>query len=953
MFAIVAKERITDAERNNISEFLSVHLNQESRITYLKLFDSYASDYHVEEKPYIKNIDTDTLAFVDEWKNIIEISHEVNKALTIPQKLVLLVKIIELVFADGEISERQGNLIFYIAEALKISHKTLNRLKLFVTGQDIEELSSKNILIIDEGSDDYITKGPRIQAKNITGLIAILRIPDTETYFIKYLGISALYLNGIPIKSRKIDVFPTGSSIRGNKIETIYFSDIVSKFLIDKETAQITFTVEHLFYHFKSGRAGLQNINIAEEGGKLIGLMGSSGSGKSTLLSVLNGMEEPSSGRVIVNGINIHENKEEIEGLFGFVPQDDLLIEELTVFENLYYASKLSLSDKSEKELSELINGLLINLGLSETADLKVGSPLDKTISGGQRKRLNIGLELLREPSILFVDEPTSGLSSNDSENIMDLLKELSLRGKMIFVVIHQPSSSIFKMFDKLIILDIGGFQIYCGNPVDAVLYFKDIVNAANKTLSTCPECGNINSEQIFNIIETKVVNEFGRLTPVRKISPGQWYQYFREKIVIPKIHHAKDKLETLQNIPTKFNQFKIFVQRDVKSKIANKQYMAINLLEAPVLAFFMAFMVRYHATVEVNSPAYSFFENDNIPVYFFMSIIVSLFMGLTVSAEEIFRDRKILRREKFLNLSRGSYLFSKVGVLFTISAIQTASYVIIGDSILQIEGMEPRFWLILFSVSCFANILGLNISSAFYSAVTIYILIPILLIPQLLLSGVVINFDKFNPKVSTMEGVPLVGETMASRWAFEAAMVTQYKDNPFEKQFYQLDRKIANAGYKKIYYIPRLETELSFCINNFTKRYTSENESISLSLELLKYEIQKELNHFPNYTFDKLELLTVNEFDTSVYNYTSKFIQYIKSYYSINYSKFQKEKDQMIQNMISTSEGKEDYNNQKNKYQNETIINTLRARDLSKRIIKHNDKLIRKVDPIYITETS
>src|SRR5690606_15110553 len=115
-------------------------------------------------------------------------------------------------------------------------------------------------------------------------------------------------------------------------------------------------------------------------------------------------------------------------------------------------------------------------------------------------KRLNIGLELLREPSVLYVDEPTSGLSSRDSENIMDLLKELSLKGKMVFVVIHQPSSDIFKMFDKLAIMDVGGYQIFYGNPVEAVVYFKRIIDTVDKEQGSCLECGNVNPEQIFNI---------------------------------------------------------------------------------------------------------------------------------------------------------------------------------------------------------------------------------------------------------------------------------------------------------------------------------------------------------------------------------------------------------------------------------------------------------------------
>src|SRR5205085_2696152 len=188
-----------------------------------------------------------------------------------------------------------------------------------------------------------------------------------------------------------------------------------------------------------------------------------------------------------------------------------------------YYAAKLCFSKKAENEIHELVMHVLEDLGLAESKDLKVGSPLRKTISGGQRKRLNIGLELLREPAVLFCDEPTSGLSSRDSENIIDLLKELSLKGKLVFAVIHQPSSDIFKMFDKLLILDTGGFQIYYGNPVDSVVYFKRSINMINSDEGECHECGNVNPEQIFTIIESKVINEYGQFTNERKITPQQW----------------------------------------------------------------------------------------------------------------------------------------------------------------------------------------------------------------------------------------------------------------------------------------------------------------------------------------------------------------------------------------------------------------------------------------------
>ncbi len=951
LFAIVAKERVTEDERSNIKEFLSVHLNQDVIGYYLNLFDSYCHENKVEESTDL-DLDDETLMFVEDWSRIMAITKKVNLALTAQQKVVLVVKIIELVFADHEISERQENLIFYIGEALKLQRKDIASLKSFVTGEDLEDLASKDILIIDEGSGDYKTKGPRIVAKNLTGLIAIFRLADIETYFIKYLGISTLYVNGIALKSRKIDIFPTGSTIRGDKLDTIYYSDIVSRFLHSKSRINITFSAEHLFYHFKSGKAGLQNVDFCVEGGKLVGIMGASGSGKSTLLSVINGSEKPSGGRVIINSINIHESPELVEGVIGYIPQDDLLIEELSVFDNLFYASKLCFSHYTNQEIEKLVDRVLSNLGLTEIKDLKVGSPLEKTISGGQRKRVNIGLELIREPSVLYVDEPTSGLSSQDSENIMDLLKELSLRGKMVFVVIHQPSSDIFKMFDDLLILDVGGFQIYYGNPVEAITYFKEIVDAANKKRSTCPECGNINPEQIFSIIETKVVNEFGRLTKTRKVTPAQWYQYYKDGHRSKRPIHSKERIKVTQKIPNFFRQLKVFATRDVLSKIANQQYLIINLLQAPLLALFMTFLVRYYVTIERDNPVYSFFENENIPVYFFMSIIVALFMGLTISAEEIFRDRKILKRERFLNLSKGAYLVSKILILFSLSAIQTASFVLVGNWVLGIQDMGLSFWLILFSSSCFSNMLGLNISASFNSAVTIYILIPLLLIPQLLLSGVVINFDKFNPTVSTMDGVPIVGEIMASRWGFEAALVTQYKDNRYERQFYELDKRLADAEYKKLYYLPRLETELAFVFNHMRQRLNLENaEKMKKSLRILKNELNEELQLVGTDKFKVIEQLEIEQFDSATYKATHQFIQTLKKMYSIKYSNTEKELEEKLAILTATPEKKRTLDSLKMVYQNESIVSTLKNTGTPYRVIELNDRLVRKIYPIYFTD--
>ncbi len=592
-----------------------------------------------------------------------------------------------------------------------------------------------------------------------------------------------------------------------------------------------------------------------------------------------------------------------------------------------------------EEELDELVLKTLSSLGLTEAKDLKVGNPLEKTISGGQRKRLNIGLELLREPSVLFVDEPTSGLSSRDSENIMDLLKELSLRGKMVFVVIHQPSSDIFKMFGKLLILDSGGYQIYYGNPVKAVTYFKSIVEMIDRDQSACIECGNVNPEQIFNIIETKVVDEYGRFTNQRKYTPLQWYEQYQQNISITKEEEESREPEKTLSIPNRIKQARIFLERDVLSKISNRQYVLINLLEAPVLALLLALITKYAPIGE----EYSFHANENIPVFFFMSIIVALFMGLTVSSEEIIKDRKILKRESFLHLSRLSYLSSKTFILFTLSAAQTLLFVLIGSWILEIHGMTLWYWIILFSVSCFANILGLNISAAFNSVITVYILIPLLIIPQLILSGVVVNFDKLNGAFANREKVPVIGELMASRWAFEALAVTQFRDNPFTQTYYELDRQVADYTYKSVHYIGAIQERLD---NAYEKRNTNDNED----LKLVKNEIEKLLVTFGKEKFPNVEHLTKDQFNQQVYDQATSFLSAAKAVYNNRRKRAKDELEQLIQLQTADKEKHQAFVEDKNRYENERITYMVKNLGSKQRLIKVGNDLIQKVYPIYAT---
>lgn len=923
LLVIVAKEEgeVDESEKSAVRDFLFENVARDELKNYIKVLDRY-----------VLKIDTGK----DDQSKILDITQNINNELTQKQKLVVMVRLMELIVADQKITERESELLYFIGTCLKFNDEVVSAIKSFVVNQDPDAYSSMHCVVVS--AEDRPDNSRFVQLESLRGYIAFFRVPSLDITFFKYMGGDILTLNGLMVSPNKIKTFSSENTLKGKKTKRLYYSDIINAFRDDALETEVSFVAENIGYKFRNGDVGLVNINIAEPSGKLFAIMGGSGAGKSTLFNVLNGTASPSSGFVRINGIDIYKNPKKVEGIIGFVPQDDLLIEDLTVYQNLFYSAKLCFSEAANEELDLLVVKTLESLGLTEAKDLKVGNPLQKTISGGQRKRLNIGLELLREPSVLFVDEPTSGLSSRDSENIMALLKELSLRGKMIFVVIHQPSSDIFKMFDELLILDTGGHQIYYGNPVKAITYFKNIVDMIDKDQSACIECGNVNPEQIFNIIETKVVDEYGRFTNKRKYSPQQWYEQFQAQHNAESIAEVTSAPKKNLSVPNKLTQVAIFLKRDVLSKISNRQYVLINLLEAPILAILLALITKY-------APAgykYTFFQNENIPVFFFMSIIVALFMGLTVSAEEIIKDQKILKREAFLHLSRFSYLSSKTVLLFSLSAIQTLLFVLVGAYILEIEGMTLWYWIILFSVSCFANILGLNISAGFNSVITVYILIPLLIIPQLILSGVVVNFDKLNQSFTTKDKVPLVGEVMASRWAYEALAVTQFRDNPFNKSYYDLDREVAQNTFLSVYYTKYLQEHLDLCHNK------PESVDLDAELALIKREVEKQLSIFGEDKLSSTHKLTAASFDTKAYNETSEFLKAIRKVYNKRRKKAKDQLDVKIEQATNTDEAKEVYSSGKSRYVNERLSNMLKNIGTKKRVVTSGTELVQKLYPIY-----
>jgi ABC-type multidrug transport system ATPase subunit len=937
LFAIITKQDggVTENERQFVITFFQQELEKNSVQEYIDLYDDF-SGFNKQGAD-----DKQKLTSVKDSVKTLGICKKINKTLTQKQKIVVLTKLLELVGSDKNFTPQRMEIINTVSTVFNISQEEYKLIEGFVIAEDDLSLNYSDILVLNSLSKASLPNQKHVHG-HISGHLLFMRVQSVDMYFVKYVGEEGNVLNGFAMKPGKVYLFSHGSTIKTQAGDANYYSDLVSHFNEEIQTTKLSFNAKIEEFKFQNGAIGLRNVMVSEGPGKLIGIMGASGAGKTTLLMVLAGLEKPSLGEILINGFDIHANKKDIEGVIGYVSQDDLLIEELTVYQNLYYNAKLCFANQSEEEIGKRVMQVLENLGLDQRKDLKVGTPLDKKISGGQRKRLNIALELIREPAILFLDEPTSGLSSRDSENVIDLLKELSLKGKLIFVVIHQPSSDIYKMFDKMIIMDTGGFPAYYGPPVEAVTYFKRSTHQVDSNRGQCESCGNVNPEQIFSIIEAKVVDEYGQPTQKRKVTPPQWHELYQEKFKITKIEDVKEKPPVNLHIPGRVKQSIIFTSRDFLSKLSNKQYLLINLLEAPLLAAILAFIIKYKNTA--GGKEYVFRYNDNFPAYMLMAIIVALFMGLTVSAEEIIRDRKILKRESFLNLSWNSYLLSKLGILFLLSAVQTLLFVVIGNFILEIHDMTFTFWLVLFTTSCCANVLGLNISSAFNSAVTVYVMIPLLLIPQMILSGLLFSFDKLNNLISTKGKVPLVADFMASRWAYEAMAVDQFINNTYEAAYFEYEKKEANADFKTAFIADELRQRNAFVLENLNSKNDSVRAIMKANLATIAYTLDGEEGLEKVDVFKQFSLDTYNQKIGAGLNlYIDQYQKHYQTVYNENTTLKEKKMEWMQKNRYN-----QPIADVKNKNYNESLADLVKNVSTKERLLEYNGKLIQQINPIF-----
>lgn len=496
------------------------------------------------------------------------------------------------------------------------------------------------------------------------------------------------------------------------------------------------------------------NIHFSVDAGEMMAIMGPSGSGKSTLLNaVLGKLEiEKGKGNIFINGCDVtSEGLACIRDRVGFVPQQDILVDELTVMENVRYFHTIAVdSDLSRADVTRRVRGLIKAMGMSpEVADKK---PTE--LSGGQKKRANMIMELANDPEVLIVDEPTSGLSSADALSIMSYLKELSReQGKIVIVIIHQPSSAIFSLFNKLLLLralgEGGRGECVASGSIQAIYQHNAQFLSAHELY--CKACKTYFPDALLDKVSE------GWITGPVGDSP-------------PKASELK-RTSVLRSPHESLIDFMALTFRQIRIRMRDRLSMLLTFLVPPLLGVLVALVFKSAPPEQ----SYAFEDNNLFGQFVFMMIVSGLFLGMVSSVGEVIRDRPMLYRESLRGLLMTAYYVSKLLVLIMFGGIQAVLFCVASFYTLEAwDYMAPNL-LVMFASIVLSISIGLFISMYARTAIGAYNLIPLVLIPQIVLGGALLPYSNMGEEIYLWEDkerqMPPLAQVLPSGWLYEGAM--------------------------------------------------------------------------------------------------------------------------------------------------------------------------------------
>ncbi len=650
-----------------------------------------------------------------------------------------------------------------------------------------------------------------------------------------------IVVRGIPVRGAMDLVDGDAIRIDAGQVLRCNFADRI----VEEERNIIrSLDIRDLACRFRNGDTALDNLSFGVERGEMVCVMGASGCGKSTLLRALAGQFQPVAGEVLLNQRSLYAHLDPLLQYITYIPQYEAFDEQLTIEENLSFAAAIRAPHLSRRERQRRIDSKMAELGLNERRKEVVGGSQRKVLSGGERKRLNIGLDMVSTADVYLFDEPTSGLSSKDSEHVIEIIRGMA-HNKIVLVTIHQPTSKIFQMFQKALLLDKGGRLVFFGTPTEMLSYFAEAEHEQlfGTELGGCQACGTTRPEFVFDVLETPLrdlggdiiyeENNRGQLVPARRFSPEYWRDKFEAYRLMREVQQPassrtpvsgdSDRRRGLPQQLTGWDafrwreevgQFLVLLQRSFISKMRNRANLLTTLVEAPLLAFLIGAVLRYS-----EGTVYDFASSFHIPTYLFLSLVVAMFLGLTNSVDDIIRDRPVLLRERNLNVRISYYLLAKAITLGLFAVAQCALFTLIGNWMVAVRGFYWVEFTAMFLTAFSGIAIGLTISSLAREGKTAVNIIPVVLIPQIILGGALIKYEEMNRNLDFIHAihewfvrhpdtameprsdlqVPFICEFMPMRWSYEGIVYAQAKLNPLALRQARIQNRINQlAALKK-----------------------------------------------------------------------------------------------------------------------------------------------------------
>lgn len=505
------------------------------------------------------------------------------------------------------------------------------------------------------------------------------------------------------------------------------------------------------------GRRLIEGVSLVVRSGELVAIMGPSGAGKSTLLAALVGSQRPDDGLVLVAGSDLYANFDQFRGQIGYVPQDDIMHAELTVWQALWFTARLRLPrDYADEEIRRRLAQVIEQLGLAGSEHVRIGSPERRGISGGQRKRVNVAMELVTDPPMLVLDEPTSGLSSTDALAVVKLLRSLADAGKTVVLTIHQPGLEALRQMDALAVVardsssaEIGTLVWYGPAHPEAARFFE-------------PQGRSDDAEAVLRGLATRPVAEWRRAYGGSTI-----HRDWIERRQSPANGSASPAPRRGASLFDGVSQWWTLVRRSLAIKAADRWTTAVLLLQAPVIGLLVAGVFGARASAAADHATWVDSARA-VATTTFLLALAAIWFGCSNAAREIVAERAILRRERMVGLSLTAYLASKLVVLAGLCGIQCGILLAIVGRGCGLEAPAGGTWWMLFLAANVAAVIGLCVSALMRSGEAAAGVLPLVILPMVILGGILLPLAEL-PGPATV-----LADAMPSRWAFEGLLVPE-----------------------------------------------------------------------------------------------------------------------------------------------------------------------------------